>query len=75
METTETSTIQIRVNDQVREVASGTTLEQLVQEMGYQEKDGMAAAVNDDIIPKSRWENHTLHPEDRVTLIRATQGG
>lgn len=36
---------------------------------------GTAVAVNDAVVSRSEWEAHQLEEEDRVEIIRATQGG
>lgn len=36
---------------------------------------GVAAAVNNEVIPKSEWENHRLSETDKILIITATQGG
>lgn len=37
--------------------------------------NGIAIAINDRVIPKVSWDVHTLHENDRLTIIRAAQGG
>lgn len=36
---------------------------------------GIAIAINDAVVPKSRWREHALNEGDRVEIVRATQGG
>jgi sulfur carrier protein len=36
---------------------------------------GIAIAVNQQIIPKSQWNTHSIKHGDQLTLIKATQGG
>jgi len=36
---------------------------------------GIAIAINNNVIPKAEWDAYELQDEDKVTLIRATQGG
>ncbi|MFH5831458.1 sulfur carrier protein ThiS [Halalkalibaculum sp. DA3122] len=36
---------------------------------------GTAVALNDSVVPKSQWDRQQLHEEDRIEIIRATQGG
>jgi sulfur carrier protein len=36
---------------------------------------GIALAVNNQVVPKSDWESFVLSENDKVTLIKATQGG
>lgn len=36
---------------------------------------GIAVAVNDTVVPRPDWPTHALQPQDRILIIRATQGG
>lgn len=36
---------------------------------------GIAVAVNGAVVPKTQWTQATLHPNDSITIIKATQGG
>ena len=36
---------------------------------------GIAIAINDVVVPKSRWREHELKEGDRIEIVRATQGG
>lgn len=36
---------------------------------------GIAIAINDSVISKSRWPMHQLRDGDRIEIVRATQGG
>ncbi|HET6401788.1 MAG TPA: sulfur carrier protein ThiS [Candidatus Kapabacteria bacterium] len=36
---------------------------------------GIAIAINDAVISKSRWTEHELRDGDRIEIVRATQGG
>ena len=36
---------------------------------------GIALAVNEKVVPKKEWEKFELKENDKVLLIKATQGG
>lgn len=65
----------IRVNDQLRHVAPGATLLDLLQELALAERKGVAVAINDTVVPRATWPGHALAESDRVLVIQATQGG
>tara|TARA_B100002019_G_C21182737_1_gene554583 strand:- start:580 stop:783 length:204 start_codon:yes stop_codon:yes gene_type:complete len=65
----------IFVNDEPKEVAEGTSLLSLSNELIRSNSKGWAFALNDSIIPKVNLENTLLSEGDRVLLIQATQGG
>lgn len=43
--------------------------------LGINAGRGTAVAVNNTVVPRSQWNEHTLVDNDRLTVIRATQGG
>jgi len=53
---------------------SAKSLIELIEELQIKPK-GTAIAVNDMVIPKSHWKSHQLSENDKITVIRATQGG
>ncbi len=36
---------------------------------------GIAIAINDAVVPKSRWLEHELRDGDRVEIVKAVPGG
>jgi sulfur carrier protein len=67
--------MEIYLNQQAQTVADNCSLQQLIQTLLPQHQKGVAVAVNNAIVPKLNWEDYLLHPNDTVTIIRATQGG
>ncbi len=37
--------------------------------------EGIAVAVNNEVVPKTEWQNFKLINDDKVLIIRAAQGG
>ncbi|MFF3321882.1 sulfur carrier protein ThiS [Streptomyces sp. NPDC002889] len=66
--------LNIRVNGETRELAAGTTLEALVTTLTAA-PSGIAAAVNESVVPRSRWAGTRLGDGDRVEVLTAVQGG
>lgn len=66
--------INIIVNNTPRLFKANTTLEEIISELGIS-VNGIAVAVNENIITKTEWTTKTLHERDEVLVIRATQGG
>lgn len=51
-------------------------LEGFLQENDFNtDEGGFAVAVNDTVVPKSKLADHELKEDDRIEIIRATQGG
>ena len=63
------------VNDRPHPLAGPTTLQELLGQLGVAQRAGVAAAVNGAVVPRSDWAGRRLAANDRVLLIRATQGG
>ena len=47
----------------------------VLSENGLSDRKGIAVAVNNVVITKSNWNNHQLNNKDKITVIKATQGG
>ena len=46
-----------------------------LEQNGILTQKGIAVAVNNAVIPKAEWQTKTLTENDKITIIRATQGG
>jgi sulfur carrier protein len=66
--------MQITVNGEQREVAEGLTAAQLVDDMGIAGKR-IAMEVNLDIVPRSRYSEHTFAAGDKIEIVHAVGGG
>ncbi|MFG2499387.1 sulfur carrier protein ThiS [Streptomyces sp. NPDC048441] len=64
----------VSVNGEVRDVAAGTTLEALVATLTVA-PSGVAAALNETVVPRARWSTTALADGDRVEVLTAVQGG
>lgn len=67
--------MKIIINNHPKETADKTTLSALLRNMGYEEFNGIALAVNRQIIPKTSWESFELKEQDNIILFSATCGG
>ncbi len=47
----------------------------VLSEKGLADQKGIAVAVNNAVVPKANWEAHQLKSQDKITVIKATQGG
>lgn len=74
MSVTDTAVSSIRVNGEPREVPAGTTLAEVVAALSTA-PSGIAAAVNEAVVPRGRWADTRLADGDRVEILTAVQGG
>ncbi len=65
----------VTVNGTRTDVASDTTVADVVRSLVDIDAGGIAVAVNDTVIPKRVWASHRLASGDVVEVIRAVQGG
>lgn len=65
----------IYLNNQAQTLDADFTLIDILRQEGLHDKKGLAIAINNEVIPKTTWQQHTLHHSDKITLITATQGG
>ncbi|WP_028811433.1 sulfur carrier protein ThiS [Streptomyces flavidovirens] len=64
----------ISVNGETREVVPGTTLGALVATL-TRAPSGVAAALNETVVPRGQWDSTALGDGDRIEVLTAVQGG
>jgi sulfur carrier protein len=67
--------MEVLVNNKLYAVQPGTTVAALLQFIQLSSEKGVAIAINSQVIPKTSWQEQILQTSDKVTIIRATQGG
>lgn len=65
----------IYINNKVQEIESDNKITDALNLLNLTSRQGVAVAVNNNIIPKAEWDNYILQAEDKITLIKAAQGG
>lgn len=65
----------IFVNSKPLEFIPNTKLNTLLEQIGIVSRKGVAVAVNDEVISSKDWQNYVLNVNDKITIIKATQGG
>ncbi|MBS1207114.1 MAG: thiamine biosynthesis protein ThiS [Proteobacteria bacterium] len=66
--------MQIRFNDEQMQCASGLSVAALLQQIN-QLKPGAALAVNQQILPRERWDCHLVQDGDEILLFQVIAGG
>jgi len=65
----------LRVNGAERSIRA-TDLVGLLEELGLDPgASGLAVALNDEVVPRTRWRAQRLEDGDRVEVVGAVQGG
>lgn len=63
------------VNGRPVPATSGATVADLLEETDGGRTDGLAVAVNGEVVPRSRHHLHALADGDVVEIVTAVQGG
>ncbi|GHH74291.1 thiamine biosynthesis protein ThiS [Streptomyces sulfonofaciens] len=69
-----TASVSVSVNGRPQGVPRGTTLDTLVARLTAA-PSGVAAAVNETVVPRAQWPRTALRDGDRVEVLTAVQGG
>ncbi|CAL9319694.1 sulfur carrier protein ThiS [Streptomyces olindensis] len=64
----------ISVNGEPRDVRPGTALDTVVKSLTTS-PSGVAAALNETVVPRTQWPSTPLSEGDRVEVLTAVQGG
>ncbi len=67
--------IEIVVNGEARRVAAGSTLLDLLRQLGIAERSRVAVERNRGVVPRARHAATLLAPGDRVEIVTFVGGG
>jgi sulfur carrier protein len=66
--------MRLTVNGTEHEAAAGVTVAALLATLALR-RDGVAVALNDDVVPRAEHATRTLNDGDRLEIIVAVAGG
>ncbi|KYG57159.1 thiamine biosynthesis protein ThiS [Streptomyces sp. WAC04657] len=69
-----TATVTVSVNGEARALSGPVSLDALVATLTAA-PSGVAAAVNEAVVPRGEWASTLLGDGDRVEVLTAVQGG
>lgn len=64
----------IKVNQTLRKIPDNLSVEQLVEHYNVS-INGIAVAINNEVIKKSNWSSTLIKNDDDIIIIKSTQGG
>jgi len=68
--------MRIVLNGEPRELRDEATVAEAVDASGATgSRDGVAVAVDGEVVPRSRWDDHALTEGNQVEVLQAVQGG
>lgn len=66
--------MKLTINDETLELSAPVTLAELIQQH-CPDNTGIAAAVNQQVVNKTLWEQTELQPDDHISLFTVVAGG
>ncbi|MFD0963706.1 sulfur carrier protein ThiS [Pseudofulvibacter geojedonensis] len=66
--------ITVTVNQKTEQIQENTSLQKLIDELNIS-SNGIAIAINQNIIKRDNWTSQRLLSGDNILIIKATQGG
>lgn len=66
--------ITIKVNNKEHQFLASVSLQEILETLQIS-TNGIAVAVNQNIITKANWITTTVNQNDAILIIKATQGG
>jgi sulfur carrier protein len=64
------------VNGDRTDLPTGATVADVIAQLGHPGgAHGVAVALNGEVVQRGAWDATTLHPNDRVEVLAAAQGG
>jgi sulfur carrier protein len=67
--------MEVIVNDEKQKVPEKATISTLLREMNIEDKSGFAVALNQQVVPRTKWGETSLQKGDKILLIEISQGG
>jgi sulfur carrier protein len=67
--------VTVFINNKDYVLGEDATLTSALEQNGITSQKGIAVAVNTAVIPKTEWPTKILNENDKITIIKATQGG
>lgn len=68
--------MELKINNQIKQFQADTLSIQALLDIEIpHNQNGLAVAINNNVIPKSNWNNYLLSKSDDILIISATQGG
>lgn len=67
--------MKVKLNDIELQLSEESKLVALMKANNLYHESGIAVAINEEILPKTDWEQYQVKDNDNILIITATQGG
>ncbi|HEX8545326.1 MAG TPA: sulfur carrier protein ThiS [Cytophagaceae bacterium] len=65
----------IYINNEPKEIEEETSIQHLFSTIKILSDKGIAVAINEVVVPRADWPKKIVNSNDKVLIIKATQGG
>ncbi len=65
----------IYINDKPHPFEQSQTLSELLDALNIDDSKGIAVALNNNVVPREKWDKYIINDNDKLLLIKAAQGG
>ena len=65
----------VYINDKEYALEQTQSLSELFQTLNINVEKGVAVAINNKVLPRCDWNKSPVNKNDKIILIKATQGG
>ncbi len=67
--------MEITFNNNKQEIQEQASVQIIINNLIGDKQKGIAVAVNETVVPRAKWDSYVLQPNDKILVIKATQGG
>jgi sulfur carrier protein len=67
--------MKVELNNKEFEIENNSSLQLLLEQSNNIIKPGIAVAVNNSVIPRTKWNDYFLNEDDKIIIIKAVCGG
>lgn len=67
--------VRVTINGTERELQAGVTLHEMLDQLGIRSRDGIAVAVNESVVTRTRLGDYRVEEGDTIEVIQAVSGG
>lgn len=67
--------MKVSINSKEYELPDNSTINQALKSIDFSDVSGTAIAINSEVVPRNQWGIKKIENNDRILVIRATQGG
>ena len=67
--------MKIFINNESREVPEKSSITSVLNHLEIPADNGIAVALNQQVIPRTKWNETPVAEQDKILLVKITQGG